>query len=147
MKILEFPVLLQLLFPKETDELEKLPVAKTFPILSEEIPSPASLLIPPSDFAHRTFPKPSYFTTKISVLPLLVMVVLPKLIELLKKEPVTKIFPPVSAETLYPISSEVPPSDFAHNKLPDASYFATKIAALPVFVKVVLPKVMEELRK
>ena len=59
--------------------------------------------------------------------------------------PVTTILPLASVVIPSPLSSYVPPADFAQSTLPLGSYLTTKISAPtvpPLFVRVVVPNVM-----
>src|SRR6185436_5464467 len=74
-------------------------------------------------------------------------VMVPNVIAPFLNEPATNTLLPASAQTLHPITwaKLFPTALFAQITLPELSYFTTNIFAAPALVKVVVPKVMEEL--
>src|SRR6185295_9990776 len=95
-----------------------------FPEASIVIPLAQSLLEPPSFFAQIAFPLASYFVKKASLPPELLNVVLPKVMVGAVNDPHIYKFPEASVATELPeLPLSFPPSLFAHNTLPFASYF------------------------
>jgi hypothetical protein len=90
-------------------ESKKRPVTAMFPSPSVSTPRPSSAPVPPALTAQSAFPAGSYFATKMSSIPALVICCDPN-VDTSRANPVTTTFPSSSTATAIPASLRVPPA-------------------------------------